>query len=85
MKRIVILVMSLLVMSVALPGWSAGAASNPWIYENGKSRFHYARYDDGFDRYSVRKGHRVWASNRRGHWPPPGKCQAWFLSRVPGC
>ncbi len=71
MKRIVILVMSL-----ALPGQIAGAATNPWIYESGKSRFHYAQYDYGFDRPSGRKGHRDRASNPQGHWPPPG--------RVPG-
>jgi hypothetical protein len=80
MKRIVILVMSL-----ALPGQIAGAATNPWIYESGKSRFHYAQYDYGFDRPSGRKGHRDRANNPQGHWPPPGKCRVWFLSRVPGC
>ncbi len=86
MKRIIILVMSLLVMNLALPGWISGAnAANPWLYENGKSRFHYARYDFGFDRHSGRKGHRDWASTPRADLPPPNKCRAWFLSRVPGC
>jgi opacity protein-like surface antigen len=80
MKRIIILVMSL-----ALPSWAAGAASNPWIYESGKGRFHYAQYDYGFDHHFGRKGHRDRASNPQGHWPLPGKCRAWFLSRVPGC
>jgi hypothetical protein len=79
MKRIIILMMSL-----ALPG-IAGAAGNPWLYESGKGRFHYAQYDYGFDGHPGRKGHGDWASIRRGHFPPPGKCRAWFLSRVPGC
>jgi hypothetical protein len=86
MKRIIILVMSVLVMSLALPGWISGAnAANPWLYENGKSRFHYARYDFSFDRRSGRKGHRHWASTPWGDLPPPNKCRAWFLSRLPGC
>ena len=80
MPRIIILVMGL-----ALPAQIAGAATNPWIYENGKSRFHYAQYDYAFDRHSGTKGHRHRASNPQGRWPPPGKCRVWFLSRVPGC
>lgn len=81
MKRLVILVMSL-----ALPGWIAAAVANPWIDESGKSRYrsNYARHD-GFYLHSGRKGHRDWASVPQGHWPPPGKCRAWFLSRLPGC
>jgi hypothetical protein len=80
MKRTVILLMSLLVT-----GQTAGAAGNPWIYESGKGRFHYAQYDYGFDRSAGRKWHRDRASHTQGYWPPPGKCRAWFLSRVPGC
>ena len=81
MKRIAILVLIL-----ALPGWIAGAAANPWIYGSGKSR-HYsndARHS-GFELRSGRKVYRDWGSIRRAHLPPHGKCQAWFLSRLPGC
>jgi hypothetical protein len=85
MKRIVILVISLLLISLALPGQTAGAATNPWLYESGKGRFHFAQYDYGFDRSSGRKGHRHRAITPQGYWPPPGKCRVWFLSRVPGC
>ena len=55
MTRIVILV-----MSFALPGWTTGvaAAANPWIYESGKGRFHYARYDYAFEPHFGRKGDR---------------------------
>jgi hypothetical protein len=80
MPRIIILVMSL-----AVPGQITGAAANPWIYESGKGRFHYGRYDYGFDRHSGKKGHRDWASGAQRNLPPPGKCRVWFLSRVPGC
>jgi hypothetical protein len=80
MTRIIILVLSL-----ALPGEIAGAATNPWIYESGKGRFHYAQYDYGFDRHFGRKGHRHWASGAQRNLPLPGKCRVWFLSRVPGC
>jgi len=81
MKRIIILVMSL-----ASPGWIAGAAANPWIYESGKSRYHSndARHG-GFELRSGKKVYRDWASVPRGPLPPRGKCQAWFLSRLPGC
>lgn len=85
MTRIIILVMSLLVISLTVPGKIAGAAANPWIYESGKGRFHYGRYDDSFDRHSGKKGHRDWASGPQRNLPPPGKCRMWFLSRVPGC
>ena len=85
MTRIIVLVMSLLVISLAMPGQIAGAATNPGIYESDKGRFHYGRYDDGFDRHTGRKGHRDWASSAQRNLPPPGKCRVWFLSRVPGC
>jgi hypothetical protein len=82
MKRIIIVVISL-----ALSGWIAGAAANPWKNEGGKSRYHSndARYVDGFDRRTGRKDDRDRASHRRDHLPPAGKCRAWFLSRLPGC
>jgi hypothetical protein len=81
MKRVAILVLIL-----ALPGWIAGAAANPWVYESGKSRHHSndARHG-GFELRSGRNVYRDRASIRRGHLPPHGKCQAWFLSRLPGC
>jgi hypothetical protein len=68
------------------PGWIAGTAANPWLYESGKSRYnsHDARHD-GFELRSGRKVYLDRASILRAHLPPRGKCQAWFLSRLPGC
>ena len=80
MKRIAILVLIL-----ALPGWIAGAAATPRLYENSKSRHHsYDARHGGFELRSM-KIYRDPASIPRGHLPPHGKCHAWFLSRLPGC
>jgi hypothetical protein len=93
MKRIAVLVLSLV-----LPGWIAGAAANPRLHDGGKSRYHSsdARHG-GFYLDSGKKGYRDWASIPRGHLlprdhvlprdylPPRDKCRAWFLSRLPGC
>jgi hypothetical protein len=79
MKRIAILVVSL-----ALPGWIAGAAANPWIYESGKSRYHsFDARHGGFELRSGKKIDRDWTGIPS--LPPRGKCRAWFLSRLPGC
>jgi hypothetical protein len=85
MKQIAILVLIL-----ALPGWIADAAANPWVYESGKesgkSRHHrnHARHG-GFELRSGPNVDRDRASILRGRLPPHGKCRAWFLSRLPGC
>jgi hypothetical protein len=77
---------TVLVLSLALPGWIAGAAANPRFYEGGKSRYHSsdARHG-GFYLDSGKKVYRDSAGIPRGYLPPPGKCRAWFLSRLPGC
>jgi len=81
MKRIVIIVMSL-----AVSGWIAGAAADPSKEVSGKNRHrgNDARHN-GFYLDSGRKAHRDWASIPAARLPPPGKCHAWFLSRLPGC
>jgi hypothetical protein len=81
MKLIVILVLIL-----AVPGRIAGAAANPWIYESGKSRHHgHEARHGGFELRSGRKIHPDSGIIPRAHLPPHGKCQAWFLSRLPSC
>jgi hypothetical protein len=52
MKQIIILVMSL-----ALQGWIAGAAANLWIYESGKS--HYHSVDARHGGFELRSGKKV--------------------------
>jgi len=81
MKRIVIIVMSL-----ALSGWIAGAAADPWKAGSGKNRHRgYDARHNGFELHSGGKSQRDWASIPDTHVSPPGKCRAWFLSRLPGC
>ena len=77
---------AVLVLSLALSGWIAGAAAGSWVYESGKTRYHSsdARHG-GFYLHSGKKGYRDWAGTPRGHLPPRDKCRAWFLSRLPGC
>jgi hypothetical protein len=81
MKQFIILVMSL-----ALSGWIAGAAADPLNKDNGKSRYrgNITRHG-GFELHSGRRGDRDWVSIPHAHLPPAGKCRAWFLSRLPGC
>jgi hypothetical protein len=75
-----------LVMSLALSGWIAGAAADPLYKDNGKSRYrgNETRHG-GFELHSGRRGYPDWASIPQAQLPPPGKCRAWFLSRLPSC
>jgi hypothetical protein len=71
---------AILAMSFAISGWISGASADPWKDESGKSRWRgdHARYDDGFERRSGRKGYGDWARIPRGHLPPPGECRTWY-------
>jgi hypothetical protein len=77
---------AILVMSLALPGWIAGATAAPRKGESVKSRHHsHEARHGGFYLHSGSTGYRDRASISRDYVPPRGKCVAWFLSRLPGC
>ena len=68
----------IIVMSLALSGWIAGAAADPWKAGSGKNRHRgYDARHNGFELHSGGKSQRDWASI-----PDTSRVASWQVSSL---